>query len=473
MTSRDNNTANRHRTRAVIALFGMAAAAVVGLANGLASCAPHARPADPGHPVSMAQAQRLASVRLRAGPADGLVQAVPELVAVRLGRSGTADDPYPPPPANPPTDGWRVRRLSADGPAGSPFDSLFSLLFSMRSTGPDDTAALAATGARFLRRDLLTGVPVDVIAGPAALPSPAPVLIGPRPAARPSPSGLPFAADGGQVTYWLDDASRLRRLDALLRKDLPVRIDFARDDRTAPAAIGALGGAPIAPRPVTAAEAQLLARMPVHDRAARGGRVTVVLPVAPAGLLRGDGWLDWRGSVAYLAARNPDDPSQDSLVWADRTGVSTFSGTGTAVATGDTPPSPRATPSVVPTDPPPSRPPAGRWRASTWAQHDAQGSSDLDVLLGAALAATGTGPDSSHLRTRASWLRTDTLAGVRVTVYEIRGPAETGTEPGQGLLRYWLDGSGVLRRLEVRTGDHAFGYLDIALGPVPDLTPPK
>jgi hypothetical protein len=94
-------------------------------------------------------------------------------------------------------------------------------------------------------------VGVDVVAGPSALPAP---VMGPR--THPSP------ASGDQVTYWLDDGSRLRRLDALLRKDLPVRVDFTRDDQTVPSAAGVLGGAPVAPRPVTAAEAQLPARMP-------------------------------------------------------------------------------------------------------------------------------------------------------------------------------------------------------------------
>jgi len=77
------------------------------------------------------------------------------------------------------------------------------------------------------------------------------------------------------------------------------------------------------------------------------------------------------------------------------------------------------------------------------------------------------------MRTRASWLREDVLAGVPVTVYEIRGPAESGTPPGQGLLRYWVDRSGLLRRVEVRTADQAFGYLDVAAGPVPPLSPPR
>src|SRR5437763_2706122 len=175
---------NRRRTRAAIALFGMAAAAVVGLANGLASCSPRSHPADAGRPVSTVEAQRLASLRLRdqqdgrsgvqatigtpgaavhlsgwidwrrpliylasagdrPGPSDGLVQAVPGLVAVRLGRPGGADDRYPRPPATPPTDGWRVRRLAPDGPAGSPFDSLFALLFALRADTPDDAAVVA------------------------------------------------------------------------------------------------------------------------------------------------------------------------------------------------------------------------------------------------------------------------------------------------------------------------------------------
>src|SRR5436305_4761424 len=331
----------------------MAAAAVVGLVNGLASCVPDHRTPDRSRPVSMAEAQRLAGVRLRdqqdghvgfratvgppgaavhltgwvdwrrpllyldsvadrPGPADGLVQVVPDLVAARLGRLGSADDPYPPPPADPPTEGWRVRRLTPDSPAGTPLDSLFALLLGLRADKPDDAAALTA-GARFQRRDLLGGVPVDVVDGPAILP---PSLMGPV-GARPTPSAA------SQVSYWLDDGSRLRRLDTYLRKDLPVRVDFHRDDQAVPAAIAPLGGAPVAPRPVTAAEAGLLARLGARDRSARGGRVRVEVPVSPAGLLRADGWLDWRATTAYLATRNPDDPSQDTLVWADRTGVST------------------------------------------------------------------------------------------------------------------------------------------------------
>jgi hypothetical protein len=128
------------------------------------------------------------------------------------------------------------------------------------------------------------------------------------------------------------------------------------------------------------------------------------------------------------------------------------------------PASPSPTPRTAATSPPPARPPAGGWRLVTWAQQDTQGSSDLDVLLGAVLAAAGTGAgDAATIRPRASWLREDTLAGVPVTVFEIR----------QGLLRYWVDRSGTLLRLEVRTAEHALGYLDVSVGPVPALTAPK
>src|SRR5256885_12975476 len=115
----------------------MAAAAVVGLVNGLASCSPRSRPPDRGRPIAMAEAQRLATVRLRGqqdghsgfratvgapgaavhltgwvdwrrpllylgsvgdrpGPADGLVQAGPHPGAPRPRRLGSAGDPCAP-----------------------------------------------------------------------------------------------------------------------------------------------------------------------------------------------------------------------------------------------------------------------------------------------------------------------------------------------------------------------------------------
>lgn len=487
MTTTD--PADRRRKRAVIALLGLAAAAVVGFGNSLTSCAPRSQAGEQGQPASEAQLKRLASARandltdgqsaFRAtigtpgtavhvtgwvdwrrpivyltstgdhpGAADGLVQAIPPLVAVHLGRpvpvsDGTGIvDPYPPPPAQPPTDGWRVRRMTTSGPDASPFDGLLALLFGLAADQPDDVRALAATQPRFLRRAMTGGVAVDVITAPAVMP-----------AGVTGPERLPSASPGTspQVSYWLDDSGRVRRLDALLRKDLPLKIEFSRDDRTRPAAVEVLGGAAVTPRTVTTAEAALLARMVVRDRALRGGAATVTLPSAPAGLVHATGWLDWQNTTAYLVTQDADDASRSTLVWADKSGVITRL----------TPHAPAAPPTPLP---------RGGWQLVTWAQHDRQGASDLDILLGAALSGPG---DTATLRSRASWLRTDTVAGVPVTVYEIRSAADADAAPGQGLLRFWVDGSGALRRVEVRTGDSGYGYLDLTPGPVPALSRPS
>src|SRR5256885_3582800 len=171
----------------------MAAAAVVGLVNGLASCSPRSRPPDRGRPIAMAEAQRLATVRLRdqrdghagfratvggpgaavhltgwvdwrrpllylgsvgdrPGPADGLVQAVPDLVAARPGPVGSADDPYHRPPADPPTRGWRGRPPCPRPPPGAPLPRLFALLLQMCAGPAHGAGAPVAAGAPSPRR---------------------------------------------------------------------------------------------------------------------------------------------------------------------------------------------------------------------------------------------------------------------------------------------------------------------------------
>jgi hypothetical protein len=515
------------RAAAILALLCVAAASAAGLANGLASCGLASRPRAGTVPVSPAQVKRLASVRygnyqdgrsgLRAtlgptgaaahltgwidwrqpliylssvgatlGAADGLVQAVPGAVAVRppalagtpapATASGTAaaTDLYPAPPPVPPADGWRVRQTGA---TRSPFDTLVALLFTMSAPQPDDPALIAGTGARFVRRDAVGGVPVDVLDGPPLPPRRAPSVgaAGPRlrPAASPSVASVPFTASGGQVTYWVDDAGRVRRLDALIGRDLPVRVDFARTDRTVPVTIELLGGAPVTPRPVTAAEAQALARVRLRDRVARGGQVSVIVPVTGGALVRADGWLDWRTPAVYLAVRDLDNPSQDCLILADRYGVTVRAPA--TPAPGTVPSSPHPTPGVATAVRPPLPPPADGWRLTAWNQrNDPEGAIDLDILLNEALLASSASQDDpAELRNTASWLRMDTLAGAPVTVYEIRKPVESAVAPGSGRLRYWVDGSGVLRRLELRTRTGAFGYLDLVPGTVPALSSPR
>jgi hypothetical protein len=481
-------TAARYRTAAAVALLCVAAVAALGLGAGLVSCgsARWSRPAS--RPVTTAEAALLGGMRLHnyqdsgaglrgvirssggdvriagwvdwhrpliyinsisasPGPADGLVQAVPGLVAVRAGRMATATaspgsralDPYPAPPVVPPTDGWRVRQLIATGPAGSAFDTLLALLFTVAAQAPDNATLLAGTGARFVRRDEIGGVPVSVIDGPAVPPShPG------SPTPRASAADWQSAGTGDQVRYWLDGTGRLRRLDALLSADLPVQVDFQRDDRTRPLAIDLLGGQPVRARPVTKGEARLLSRMRERSRAVTGGRISVTLPVNPAGLVHAQGWLNWRTGTIYLAVRNPDNDAQNGLVRADRYGVSTWE-------------------SRTGMDQPPLRPPRGGWRHSSWRDRVRGGPTDLDILLNTAMSLSGTGLyDAMERHGGPSFLRRDSRGGDPVVVFEMRGSAGR-------LLRCWVDASGVLRRLEVRTRVGAYAYLDITPGPVPAL----
>ncbi|NGM14455.1 hypothetical protein ENC19_18200 [Verrucosispora sp. CWR15] len=46
-------------------------------------------------------------------------------------------------------------------------------------------------------------------------------------------------------------------------------------------------------------------------------------------------------------------------------------------------------------------------------------------------------------------------------------------DTGRGPLRYWVDRSGTLRRLELSTRSGAWAQLDLTPGRVPRLTPPR
>jgi hypothetical protein len=59
-----------------------------------------------------------------------------------------------------------------------------------------------------------------------------------------------------------------------------------------------------------------------------------------------------------------------------------------------------------------------------------------------------------------------------VTVYEIAKGADLGGARGAARIRYWMDRTGVLRRLELRTRTGAFAQLDITPGEVPTLSRP-
>jgi hypothetical protein len=510
----------RRRVTAIIGLLCVATLSAAGLAAGLVSCAPGSTASGAGNrPVDPEDAGRLATARLvnlqdaqasfralirsqngtvhvtgwidwarpmiylnsvgeQPGSADGLVQAVPGVMAVRAGRypagatpAASADpatlagdgvtDPYPPPPATPPADGWRVRQMSPAGSA-SGFDRLLSLLLSLASPVADDVSAILAGGHTTVHAADLGGVPVKVYSGPAiTTPSSTPPA-GPSAATGassppPSGSGSPaMPAVGGTVQYWLDRTGRMRRVVADLGGGLPVQLDLARTLRQPMTAVPMLGGAAVTPRALTEDELRLVSRMRSRDRQSGGGTLTVTLPVNPAGLTTATGWLDWPAAVGYLALHNPDAPDSDQLVRVAPAGIAAWDG-------------------MVASGPPPLRPPAEGWHFSAWSSRgDAGGASDLDILLTQAVSVTSTRNDSlDDLRANASFLRTDVLAGVPVLVLEIRQASESRAAPGTGRLRYWVDGDGLLRRIEVRTRLGGFGWLDVTPAAVPALPDPR
>jgi hypothetical protein len=410
-----------------------------------------------------------------------LVQAVPGLVAVRAGDpAGPGDppatgpsaapdpvpsptaariiDPYPVPPLEPPADGWRLRLPGEEGPAGAAaapgtIDSLAVLLLTVAAEQADVPELLAETESQWLRRERVAGYEVDVLLGPA-IPPTAPQPGPPAPGVAPAGS---LAALGGAVQYWLDGEARLHRLDALLAANTPVRVDLDRDDGSAPAPLAMLGGAAIDPRPVTRQEAEALARLRIHNREAGGGEITLTLPAKDGGTITGTGWLDWQRTIAYLAL---DQPAGTSLLWADGTSVGTRDGAPGERGERGQPPLP------VPMD---------GWQRVPWeslraTERDGQESEryELDLLVNEALSLSAwERDDPGPLRDSAAWLRADRVDGTPVGVYEIPREIEAEVEPGEARLRYWIDESGVLRRLEIRTRSGSFAQLDVTPGTLP------
>jgi hypothetical protein len=507
-----------------IARFALGALVIGGVtsARGLVSYAPAARAAAPvARPVTTAEAGRLAAVRLtdyraghvgvratigdgssavhltgwvdwqaplvylnsigaQPGPVDGLIQAVPGVVATRSGRlpytaSAAPDAPFPPPPAIAPPTGWTIRPPDRS----NPIDTFITLLFTLRSDTLDDAGQIQAIGTRFVATDMIGGVRVDVLDGaavpltPSPAPSAAPATKTKTSTATTSPAGAPFAAQGGQVRYWVDAQSRLLRAEALITADTGVRVDFDRADQIRPQAIELLGGAAIHPKPVSAAQAKLLAGMRLRDLGTGGGRLTLALPNATNEMISGTGWLDWRRLAVYLAVRNN---TGTGLLHADARRLALHGELTTNNTAGFGAPS--ATPPASATGhlamPPLTAPKTG-WTSASWVSRvDEAGQPDLDLLLNEMLSLAAPGRDSATLlRPLASKLRADRVNGVPVTVFEIRKPAERSVVPGYGKLRYWVDSTGLIRRLEVRMRNGAYGYLTSTPGAVPKLPAPK
>ena len=520
-SSTDSQTSPRRRW---IARFALGALLIGGLtsARGLVSCTPAARAAMPVvRPVTPAEARRLAAVRLtdyraghvgvratigdgasalhlngwvdwqaplvylnsigaQPGPVDGLIQAVPGVVATRSGRlpyavSAAPDTPFPPPPVIAPPTGWTVRPPDRS----NRIDTLITLLFTLRSGALDDAGQIRAIGTKFVTTAMIGGVRVDVLDGAAVPPAPSPALATKTKTrtktstVTPSPAGAAFAAQGGQVRYWVDAQSRLLRAEALINANTGLRVDFDRADQTRPQAIELLGGAAIDPMPISASQAKLLAGMRLRDLRIGGGRLTLAVPNATNQMISGTGWLDWRNLAVYLAVRNNIGTG---LLHADARGLAlhgelTTTDTAGLGAPSATPPAPATGNLAMP----PLTAPKTGWTSASWLSRvDQAGQPDLDLLLNEMLSLAAPGRDNATLlRPLASKLRADNVNGVPVTVFEIRKPAERSVVPGYGKLRYWVDSTGLIRRLEVRMRNGAYGYLTFTPDAVPKLPTPK
>ncbi|SCF05352.1 hypothetical protein GA0074696_2447 [Micromonospora purpureochromogenes] len=460
----------RRRTT-LVALGVVAAASAAALVAGLLSWAP--APGEPARALTAAEAERLAATRVTnlrdvragvrmtvgtgaartdlvgwidwarplayldvggpgAGADRGLVQATPSVVVLR---PDPAAVPTPAsPPLVPPTDRWRLRDL----PAGRPLAGALEVLFGLSADRAEPADPLRHGAGRWVGRETLAGEPVDVLQAPLPRPTAAA-----DPTARPP---APPAAGDGDPRWWVDGDSRLHRWKGRLPGGQPAAVELERNDRPTIWPVDALGGRPGLPRALTDTEAERLARLPARLRAQPGAAVTIAVPLGTAANLRGSGWLSWSGGVAYLSVAELDTLGRRTLLRRDRDGF----------ARAEVPVGPGAGATGA-ANGPPLPPPAGAgWRTG------ARPLDDLDLLIDAALRAdTAPGRPAAAVR-----LRADRVAGRVVDVVELRV---------QGLrLRYWLDRTGLPRRLELRTRAGAWAQLDLTPAPVPaGIVPPR
>ncbi|MEU8391639.1 hypothetical protein [Micromonospora sp. NPDC048842] len=455
------------RRRTVLLLLGLTAVtSATALVLGLLSWTPD--PPEPARPLTLAEGERLAAVRvtnlrdLRAGvrvtagtgaariELVGWVDWSRSLLYLDVGGPGAGAErgllqksgpvlvirpdpaavPTPAaPPLMPPPDRWRLHRLAP----GAHLAPVLDLLLDLAADRPDTaTRAAASDGARWIAREAVPAGPLDVIQAP--LPSGAPAAstaIGTPSAATPAPHG--------QTRFWLDQDARLHKLVTVLPGTGAITMIFNRADRPTLRPVDALGGRPGLPRALTDAEQRRLDRLPARLRAHGGATVTLTAPVGTDTNLRGTGWLSWTARTAYLAVADLGVPDRRTLLRRDAAGL----------ARADLPAADAGGTAEAPARPP-LPPPAGGWRVSRPARDD------LSVLVDAAIAAGSVGQRGAAVR-----VREDVTAGRTVDVIE-SGPADAR-------LRYWLDRDGSLRRLEVQTDAGAWAHLDLQPAVVPRL----
>ncbi|MEE6283100.1 hypothetical protein [Georgenia sp. MJ170] len=194
-------------------------------------------------------------------------------------------------------------------------------------------------------------------------------------------------------------------------------------------------------RPLTTDESQRLAAMRFQNFDA--GARAIETEVTDSGTrYTVTGWVDFTAELGY--GRIEGAASGASLLAWTHAGISTYDG---VPADGS-----------VPLPPPGTADGAQGWTSSTL-EPDA---SRLHALLAVVLHVGSERPDNPLLlqQTDARWLRTDTLDGLTLDVMsaptaDVVYVPETSTAAGDGSdspLRYWLDESGTLHRMEVRLG---------------------
>ncbi|MFE9190800.1 hypothetical protein ACFYL6_14430 [Micromonospora sp. NPDC007208] len=462
-------TSAGRRRRTVLLLLGLTAVtSATALVLGLLSWAPD--PPEPARPLTVAESERLAAVRvtnlrdLRAGvrvtagtgatriELVGWVDWSRSLLYLDVGGPGAGAErgllqksgpvlvirpdpaavPTPAaPPLMPPADRWRLHRLAP----GAHLAPVLDLLLDLAADRPDPTTRTAPPGeGRWIARETVPAGPLDVIQAPQ--PTGAPAAAGTATGAP----GAPTPAPDGPTRYWLDQDARLHKLVTRLPGAGPVTMIFNRADRPTLRPVDALGGRPGLPRALTDAEQRRLDRLPARLRAQGGATVTLTAPTGTDTNLRGAGWLSWTARTAYLAVADLGVPDRRTLLRRDAAGLARAdlpaveAGGGTA---------------EVPARPP-LPPPGGAWRVSR------PGRDDLSVLVDAAVTAGSVGHRGAAVR-----VREDVTAGRTVDVIE-SGP--TGAR-----LRYWIDRDGSLRRLELQTDAGTWAQLDLHPAVVPRL----
>ncbi|MET8373390.1 hypothetical protein ABZU42_27190 [Micromonospora profundi] len=472
--------ASRRRRTVLLALGLTAVTSATALVLGLLSWAPE--PPEPARPLTVAEAERLAAMRVTnlrdlrsgihvtagtgaartelvgwvdwsrpllyldvggpgAGAERGLLQSTGSVLVIRP--DPTAVPTPAAPPLVPPPDRWRLHRLTP----GTALAPVLDLLRGLAADRPDPGDG----DARWIARDVLAAGPVDVV---AASPPPAtPPLSSGTPAGSTATAGTPSAAGAssaaeaapdGSTRYWLDQDARLHKVTTRLPGVGPVTVLLNRADRPTLRPVEALGGRPGLPRALTDAEQRRVNRLPTRLRALGGATVTVSAPVGTDTNLRGAGWLSWTTGTAYLAVADLGVPDRRTLLRRDAAGLfrtdvpATVGGGGTAEAPGR----------------PPLPAPAGAWR------HSRSAGDELDLLVDAAVAAAGP----VRQRGAAVRIREDVADGRIVDVVELRTTA--------GRLRYWMERDGSLRRVELLTGSGAWAQLDLNPAVVPRLGPP-